>query len=105
VYVATRLLGATSAAAASPAEVNPSPMDLPKKGLDPRTLELIARALDAACEEIVMANYQANATALRALMAGRIMAAVRDGERNAEVPRSWHLRLLRTRKRRKLIRD
>ena len=41
--------------------------------------------IDAAWEDIVMANCQANATALRALMAGWIMAAIRDGERNSEV--------------------
>jgi hypothetical protein len=32
-----------------------------------------------------VANNDAYSTALRALMAARIMAAVRDGERNSEV--------------------
>ena len=88
VYVATRLLGAASRAAASPAEVTPRLMDLPKEGLDSETLELIAKALDAAWEEVAVVNNDANSTALRALMAARIMAAVRDGERDSEVLKS-----------------
>ena len=35
-----------------------------------------------------MVNNDANSTALRALMAAKIMAAVRDGERNSEVLKS-----------------
>jgi hypothetical protein len=39
-------------------------MDLPKEGLDPDTLELIARTLDAAWEEVAVVNNDANSTAL-----------------------------------------
>jgi hypothetical protein len=61
-------------------------MDLPSKGVDPETLELIASALDAAWEEVAFApaNNDANSTALRALMTARIMSAVRDGEHKPE---------------------
>ncbi len=61
-------------------------MDLPSKGIDPETLALIAWAVDAVWEEVAFAsaNNDANSTALRALMAARIMSAVRDGEHKPE---------------------
>ena len=61
-------------------------MAFPKDCYDPETLGLMTKAFDAAWEKVVFAlvNEDVTPTALRTLMALRIMAAVRDGERDAE---------------------
>ena len=61
-------------------------MAFPKDCYDPETLGLMTKAFDAAWEEVVFAlvNEDVTPTALRTLMALRIMAAVRAGERDAE---------------------
>ena len=53
---------------------------------DPETLYLMGGALDAAWEEVgfALADKDANPTALRTLMAVRIMAAVHHGEHDPE---------------------
>jgi hypothetical protein len=53
---------------------------------DPETLNLMSRAFDAAWEETeyALANNNFDPTGLRTMMAVRIMAAVRDGERDPE---------------------
>ena len=50
------------------------------------TFQLMSGAFDAAWEEVgfALASKHDNATALHKLMAVRIMAAVRDGERDPE---------------------
>ena len=52
----------------------------------PDMLDLMTWAFDAAWEDVefALAKTDANPTALRALMAVRIMTAVRDGERDPE---------------------
>jgi hypothetical protein len=51
---------------------------------DPETLSLLQKAFDAAWEEtgFALAREDFDPTAMRTLMAIRIMAAVRDGERD-----------------------
>jgi hypothetical protein len=61
-------------------------MMFPPDCFDAETLNLMSRAFDAAWDEVgfALANKDVNPTALRALMAVRIMAEVRDGERDPE---------------------
>jgi hypothetical protein len=61
-------------------------MPFPNDCYDPETLRLMTKAFDAAWEEVGFAliNEDITPTALRTLMAMRIMAAVRDGERDPE---------------------
>ena len=61
-------------------------MAFPKEHYTPETLDLMTWALDTAWEEVeyALASDTANNTELRTLMAVRIMAAVRDGERVPE---------------------
>jgi len=51
---------------------------------DPETLALMTKAFHGACEETgySLASEECDLTAARTLMAIRIMAAVRDGERD-----------------------
>jgi len=58
----------------------------PKDCYDTETLEFMSRAFDAAWEEVwfALASKDDNPTALRKLMAVRIVTAVRDGERDPE---------------------
>jgi hypothetical protein len=61
-------------------------MPFPKDCYDAETLGLMTHAFDAAWEEAeyALASNAFDPTALRKLMAVRIMAAVRDGERDPE---------------------
>ena len=61
-------------------------MIFPSDCFDAETLDLMGQAFDAAWEEVALAlaSNDDNPTALRTLMAVRIMAAVRDGERDLE---------------------
>ena len=61
-------------------------MIFPREHFTPETLDLMTWAFDAAWEEVefALARQDGNPTALRTLMAVRIMAAVRDGERDPE---------------------
>ena len=61
-------------------------MEFPSDCFDAETLGLMKKAFDAAWEEVgfALASKDDNPTALRKLMAVRIMAAVRDGERDPE---------------------
>ena len=61
-------------------------MIFPSDCFDAETLDLMGQAFDAAWEEVglALASNDDNPTALRKLMAVRIMAAVRDGERDPE---------------------
>jgi hypothetical protein len=61
-------------------------MPFPRDCFDADTLDLMSRAFDAAWEEVglALANKDAKPTALRTLMALRIMTAGRDGERDPE---------------------
>ena len=61
-------------------------MVFPTDCFDAETLGLMTKAFDAAWEEVGFAliNEDITPTALRTLMAMRIMAAVRDGERDPE---------------------
>ena len=61
-------------------------MPFPDDCYDPETLGLMTKAFDAAWDEVgfALASKDDNPTALRTLMAVRIMAAVRDGEHNPE---------------------
>jgi hypothetical protein len=52
---------------------------------DPETLDLMTGVFNAACEELHAAgSAEASSEAARTMMALRIMAAVADGERDAE---------------------
>ena len=57
---------------------------MPTSSIDAETLDLMSRAFEAAWEEVgfALANKDADLTALRTMMAARIMAAVHDGERD-----------------------
>ena len=59
---------------------------MPTSSIDAETLGLMSRAFEAAWEEVgfALANKDADLTALRTMMAARIMAAVREGERDPE---------------------
>ena len=61
-------------------------MPFPRDCYDPETLGLMTKAFDAAWEEVgfALVNEDVTPTALRQIMALRIMAAVRDGERDPE---------------------
>ena len=61
-------------------------MEFPKDLYDPRTLDLMQWAFDTAREEVeyALAGSQIDRTGLRTIMSVRIMAAVRDGERDPE---------------------
>ena len=61
-------------------------MPFPRDCYDPETLGLMTKAFDAAWEEVgfALVNEDVTSTALRQIMALRIMAAVRDGERDPE---------------------
>ena len=61
-------------------------MPFPNDCCDPETLCLMTQALDVAWEEVgfALVNEDVTPTALRQMMAVRIMAAVRDGERDPE---------------------
>ena len=59
---------------------------MPSSSFDVETLDLMSRAFGEAWEEVgfALVNKDADLTELRTMMAVRIMAAVRDGERNPE---------------------
>jgi hypothetical protein len=57
-------------------------MPLPSDCYDPETLALMARAVDAACHKIVTRDQEADRAGLHTIMEIRIMAAVRNGERD-----------------------
>ena len=59
---------------------------MPSSSLDVETLDLMSRAFGEAWEEVgfALVNKDADLTELRTMMAVRIMAAVRDGERDPE---------------------
>ena len=61
-------------------------MIFPKEYYTPDMLDLMTWAFDAAWEDVefALAKTDANPSALRTLMAVRIMTAVRDGERDPE---------------------
>ena len=61
-------------------------MPFPTEGFDAETLALMRKAFDAAWEEVGFALAMRNVepTAIRTLMSVRIMAAVRDGERDPD---------------------
>jgi hypothetical protein len=61
-------------------------MPFPTDHFDAKTLALMRKAFDAAWEEVAfaLARKDANPNAVRILMSVRIMAAVRDGERDPE---------------------
>ncbi len=61
-------------------------MPFPTDHFDAETLGSMREAFDAACEEVgfALAREDTNPTAVRILMSVRIMAAVRDGERDPE---------------------
>ena len=61
-------------------------MPFPRDCYDPETLCLMTKAFDAAWEEVgfALVNEDVTPAALRKIMAVRIMAAVRDGERDPE---------------------
>jgi hypothetical protein len=61
-------------------------MPFPSDCYDPKTLGRMTQAFDAAWEEAeyALASNNFDPAALRRLMALRIMAAVRDGERDPE---------------------
>ena len=61
-------------------------MPFPKDCYDPETLGLMTQAFGAAWEEAeyALASNTFDPTGLRRLMALKIMAAVRDGERDPE---------------------
>ena len=61
-------------------------MPFPKDCYGPETLGLMTQAFDAAWEEAeyALASNTFDPTGLRRLMALKIMAAVRDGERDPE---------------------
>ena len=61
-------------------------MPFPRDCFDPETLGLMTKAFDAAWEEVgfALVNEDVTPTALRQIMALRIMAAVRDGERDPQ---------------------
>ena len=61
-------------------------MEFPKDTYDPETVDLIKWAFDTAWEEVeyALAGSQIDRTGLRTIMSVRIMAAVRDGERDPE---------------------
>jgi hypothetical protein len=61
-------------------------MIFPTDAYDPETLALMTKAFDAAWEEVgfALARGDSDPNAIRSLMAIRIMAAVRDGERDPE---------------------
>ena len=62
-------------------------MPFPRDCYDPETLGLMTKAFDAAWEEVGFALVKEDVppVALRKIMAVRIMAAVRDGERDPEL--------------------
>ena len=57
-----------------------------KDGFDPETLAIMTKAFDAAWEEVgfSLAMRDVDPTAVRTMMSVRIMAAVRNGERDPE---------------------
>jgi hypothetical protein len=59
---------------------------MPTSSFHAETLDLMSRAFEAAWDEVgfALANKDADLTALRTMMAARIMAAVRDGERDPD---------------------
>jgi len=59
---------------------------MPSSSFDVETLDLMSRAFGEAWEEVgfALVNKDADLTELRTMMAVRIMAAVRDGERDPE---------------------
>jgi hypothetical protein len=59
---------------------------MPTSSFDAETLDLMSRAFGAAWEEVgfALVNKDVDLTELRTMMAVRIMAAVRDGERDPE---------------------
>jgi hypothetical protein len=59
---------------------------MPTSSFDAETLDLMSRAFEVAWEEVgfALANKDADLTAFRSMMAVRIVAAVRDGERDPE---------------------
>ena len=61
-------------------------MEFPKDLYDPKTLDLMQWAFDTAWEEVeyALAGGKIDPTGLRTIMSVRIMAAVRDGERDPE---------------------
>ena len=61
-------------------------MGFPKHDYDPKTLDLMRSAFDAAWEEIeyALAGSKLNPSKLRTAMVARIMLAVKDGERDPE---------------------
>jgi len=61
-------------------------MPFPTEGFDAETLALMQKAFDAAWEEVgfALAMRDVEPTAIRTLMSVRIMAAVRDGERDPD---------------------
>ena len=61
-------------------------MEFPKDSYDPKTLDLMQWAFDTAWEEVeyTLAGSEIDRTGLRTIMSVRIMAAVRDGERDPE---------------------
>ena len=61
-------------------------MEFPKDSYDPKTLDLMQWAFDTAWEEVeyALAGGKIDRTGLRTIMSVRIMAAVRDGERDPE---------------------
>jgi len=61
-------------------------MPFPAEHFDAETLALMRKAFDAAWEEIgfALARKGTDPTAVRTLMSARIMAAVRDGERDPD---------------------
>ena len=61
-------------------------MEFPKDCYEPGTLGFMIKAFDTTWEEVgfALVNEDVTPTALRQMMAMRIMAAVRDGERDPE---------------------
>ena len=61
-------------------------MEFPKDLYDPKTLDLMQWAFDTAWKEVeyALAGSESDPTGLRTIMSVRIMAAVRDGERDPE---------------------
>jgi len=55
-----------------------------EKNYDPKTLDLMQWAIDTASEEYALAGGKVDLAGIRATMAARIVAAVRDGERDPE---------------------
>jgi len=57
-------------------------MPFPSDCYDPERLDLMTRALDVAWNAVVMRRHESDRAALHTRMEIRIMAAVRDGERD-----------------------